>query len=873
MAEARTRVGKQNVTQKSFTRIAVVGLFLSLLTPLGVESQAEASSLSLTFEAPNDAHVVLGDLASRTQRKPITIGGASAPYTITGTDSRGGSYQYFSDVTTGTGRESDERGYTGFSFSSTASTAFTDSLSENRAGVMYLQSNGNCNGGNTFGGITTYCAVFGPEVWTEEFDATAGQALSFDYAAQASDNYEVYAFLVKVSETAPGSGDYDYGGGKAENATDPLDTHTLILHRRGKVANWTTSSGSVPETGKYRFRFVDGAYDNSGGYALGTDFYIDPASVVVGAGQTITFANPGDQVGTGSTFELSATSSSGQTVTFSSGTTSKCTVSGTTVTKVATGVCTLTANAAGGTISGTAYVAASSITRTFSILGEATSPVNSGDPTIFGSTAAGTTLTIDEGTWNTGGADILETSYQWISTTGGDDTDISGATASTFCVPEALVGSTLKVKVTKRNSVGSSSATSTSTSAVSEGSACPESGGGAPASPAPAEQPQITESQPPAPAAPANVTPRVQRFEPQNGPVLRGGVPPAPPKTPQILVGGRSTAISFESSSPNNLDLRAENFSIGVNLQEDQGAISREPDGATQLGVKKGSLVSLSGSGFTPDATVQVYLPLKGTNAKELARIPVAADGTFDGSAAFATRSNEPPLPIGNQVLQLVSVDSDGNQVVVEMTVKIAQGVPAPEANRIEGVIPTMRPGQAIATSGGEPIPVTITPVSEQKLAVIEGDGWTMAVNVDSEEGGVESADGGALLKLVRNEGALVSGTGFMAGTRADVWLFSEPTLLGTVTIDENGDFSGEVLIDPNVIPVGEHTLQLQGVGEDGYVRAANMGVLVDDPGEAVLDSPSSSLIFIWWIAAAFLLVLLLLLVLLRWRRREPRGS
>jgi len=285
--------------------------------------------------------------------------------------------------------------------------------------------------------------------------------------------------------------------------------------------------------------------------------------------------------------------------------------------------------------------------------------------------------------------------------------------------------------------------------------------------------------------------------------------------------------------------------------------------------VKKGASATITGTGFKPAATVQVFLPLDGDNAKELTRIPVAADGSFDGSAPFATKANEAPLPVGKQVLQLVSLDNDGNQVVVEMTVNIAQGAPAPEANRIEGSIPAMAPGQSIATSGGEPVPVTITPVSDQKLAVVEGDGWSMAVNVNSDQGGVEPAEGGALLKLVRNETALVSGSGFMPGTRADVWLFSDPTLLGTVTIDENGEFTGEVNIDPNMIPVGDHTLQLQGVGEDGYVKAANMGVLVDDPAEAVTDTATASLTFLWWIVAAVLVVLVLVAILVSRRRRQ----
>ena len=69
-----------------------------------------------------------------------------------------------------------------------------------------------------------------------------------------------------------------------------------------------------------------------------------------------------------------------------------------------------------------------------------------------------------------------------------------------------------------------------------------------------------------------------------------------------------------------------------------------------------------------------------------------------------------------------------------------------------------------------------------------------------------------------------------MPGTRADVWLFSDPTLVGTVDIAEDGTFTASFAVDSNVVPTGDHTLQIQGVGDDGFVRAANLGVVVEDP-------------------------------------------
>lgn len=355
----------------------------------------------------------------------------------------------------------------------------------------------------------------------------------------------------------------------------------------------------------------------------------------------------------------------------------------------------------------------------------------------------------------------------------------------------------------------------------------------------------------------------------RQGPVLRNGVVPRDVRAPEVRIGGQATSVQSTVTNPSNLSVRAGVVSLGVRVQQDEGSVSQSDDGTTEVSVRKGAKANISGEGFRPESTVQVFLPLEGRNAKELTRIPVAADGSFDGDAVFATRPDEDPLPVGRQVLQLVSIDQDGNEAVVDMTVNIAQPPPAPELNRVDGVIPAQAPGTSIATNAGVPEEVRVSAVEEQKLAVVEGDGWSMAIAVAAEDGGVQATDGGASLTLVRNETARVSGDGFMPGTRADVWLFSEPTLLGTVTIDDEGRFDGEVNIDGRVIAVGNHTLQLQGVGEDGYVRAANMGVTVGDPAEVVPTAEENSLMYIWWVLAALVLMALVIVFWIAANRRR----
>ena len=110
-----------------------------------------------------------------------------------------------------------------------------------------------------------------------------------------------------------------------------------------------------------------------------------------------------------------------------------------------------------------------------------------------------------------------------------------------------------------------------------------------------------------------------------------------------------------------------------------------------------------------------------------------------------------------------------------------------------------------------------------------------------------------------------------MPNTRADIWLFSEPTLLGTVEIDENGEFNGTVEIDGQVVNVGEHTLQMQGVGEDGYVRAANLGVVVNDADAASTEEAAGS--FLWWWLLLLVLIAIAVGAYLWWRKRQLEAT
>ena len=344
---------------------------------------------------------------------------------------------------------------------------------------------------------------------------------------------------------------------------------------------------------------------------------------------------------------------------------------------------------------------------------------------------------------------------------------------------------------------------------------------------------------------------------------------------PLATVGGQVVAVQSSVTSPTQLELQVGKVSLGVGVAQGAGSVGSGVGGsnsdAVGIELTNGAATVFEGGGLTPGSAVQVVLPLAGDNSAVLAVLEVAEDGTFSGEAAFGTTPDGDPLPIGVRVVQLFTVDEDGNDVVIEVAVTIGQPDPTPAINRADGSVPALPVGEALGTSAGLPQVIEVRAIEEQKRAVVDGGDWSMAVDVASSTGGVQSVDSGAQLTLVRDESAMVSGTGFMAGTRADVWLFSEPTLLGTVTVDENGEFVGEVTIDGIVIPAGEHTLQLQGVGQDGYVKATSLGVAVDDVTAPMPSDTASSSIWVLLLAIGGLAILLIAVFIVAVRRQMQK--
>jgi hypothetical protein len=92
-------------------------------------------------------------------------------------------------------------------------------------------------------------------------------------------------------------------------------------------------------------------------------------------------------------------------------------------------------------------------------------PRNTVLPTITGEPIVGQTLTANAGTWS-GSPTAFGYQWQQCDAAGAACIPIAGATRATYVVTDAEVGRTLRVKVTARNSIGTSTATSAPTGVV-----------------------------------------------------------------------------------------------------------------------------------------------------------------------------------------------------------------------------------------------------------------------------------------------------------------------------------------------------------------------------------------------------------------------
>jgi hypothetical protein len=149
--------------------------------------------------------------------------------------------------------------------------------------------------------------------------------------------------------------------------------------------------------------------------------------------------------------------------------------------------------------------------------------------------------------------------------------------------------------------------------------------------------------------------------------------------------------------------------------------------------------------------------------------------------------------------------------------------------------LPKLAPLESIGLVDGSPVPVSLFPNQANTGLVVEGSGFTISLSAYSKNGEAPNLNSDGRLVLDAKSMASFSGTGFAPNTKVVIWLFSEPYELGSVLTDSFGSFEGNLPL-PSDIPVGDHTVQLNGLTPNGEDRSVSVGVVVADDAVSVLN-------------------------------------
>ncbi|WP_042422059.1 DUF4347 domain-containing protein [Comamonas granuli] len=143
--------------------------------------------------------------------------------------------------------------------------------------ALYLSSNGYIVQGDSdpWGSFQAngYGSIQGPyAVSANPFYVEAGDSIKLDFKAVGSqDDYQVFGLLRKVNP----DGSY-VSSSLADTGADATKANVVLFAERGAdTGGFKTVTKTGLEAGSYKFEFIGGTYDGTGGLAVGSHLYVD----------------------------------------------------------------------------------------------------------------------------------------------------------------------------------------------------------------------------------------------------------------------------------------------------------------------------------------------------------------------------------------------------------------------------------------------------------------------------------------------------------------------------------------------------------------------------------------------------------------------
>lgn len=629
--------------------------------------------------------------------------------------------------------------------------------------------------------------VHGPAVYSDAFQATAGDEIYFDWRAyQGSDNFHVFGYILNTA-TGAQTTVLDATGG---NAAAPA---------------FQTKATTIPSSGSYRFVFVGGTHDLTCGQAAGARLLIDNVrvygskvtnDVVTEIARKLQYANASDDPAATRQIRITAADNGGST-------------SG-----AADAIVQITpvddppAVASVPSITLTNTEPADTFANTAGTL-EVTDPDTTAiSHRIVGDRAA--PATIDGLTYTherAGRYGVLHTDeatgrYVFVP-------DSAAADARTTDDSEEFV---FEVSAPDENDVTAAPATARQTLTVNL-----EVPHGVPGAPAKSSAAAGSES--------AVVT--------WSTPTWTSGMPITGYRIEKALDGDDTWTLAIADTGSAATSATVAELTAGVPVRFRVAAINAHGTGGF------GPVSELVTPYSTPGApAIQRIIPSDRALTVYFAE-PTVDGGTpitgyeysVDGGATwFAAPRSESPVTVSGLTngrpyevqVRAVNAAGPGAATSSQSATPEVTTVPFTAADG-SGGLPAQQPGTASVSTRGSTVALPVS--TDGDAQVLTGDGFSLRV-LSRNSSGAALAPVSGVLQAVREGSLRVSGAGYRPGTTVDLWLVGSDVLLGKAIVAADGTFDAAVVV-PASTALGDHSLQINGLSADGDVRSVAIGLQV----------------------------------------------
>lgn len=181
----------------------------------------------------------------------------------------------------------------------------------------------------------------------------------------------------------------------------------------------------------------------------------------------------------------------------------------------------------------------------------------------------------------------------------------------------------------------------------------------------------------------------------------------------------------------------------------------------------------------------------------------------------------------------VTAINADGEEVASTFRLPAVGGDDPGDADDTDDTdepSPTApRLGEVSGTVDGEPADLDVS--GDDTSVTVSGDGYSLRATPGDGEGTPTGGVEGTSMQLRTGGTALIDASGFAPSSEVRAWLFSDPLLLGTFTVADDGTLEAATGMIPGDVTACAHTLELEGTTAAGQDVAMSLGVWVEaDP-------------------------------------------